>query len=82
MEALAEELAAESTGQSDPFRSRTLELESVCRDGSTIWTEAKMSALRDECGRLMGILGVSRDITERRRAQQALEDSETLPPAG
>jgi PAS domain S-box-containing protein len=76
MEALAEELAAESTGQIDPSRSRTLELESVCRDGSTIWTEAKMSALRDERGRLVGILGVSRDITERKRAQTILKASE------
>jgi PAS domain S-box-containing protein len=76
MEALAEELNAESTGQSAPSRSRTLELESVCKDGSTIWTEAKMSAVRDERGRLVGILGVSRDITERKRTQRALEESE------
>ncbi|UCF85989.1 MAG: PAS domain S-box protein [Desulfobacteraceae bacterium] len=74
--ALAEELAIEKTGNANPFRTRTLELEGFCKDGSSIWTEAKMSFLRDQAGQAVGIFGVSRDITERKRAEEALRESE------
>ena len=74
--ALTEELALETAGQADPSRSRKLELEMYCKDGSTIWTEMNMTFLRDADGRPVGILGVTRDITERKQAEQALEESE------
>jgi diguanylate cyclase (GGDEF)-like protein/PAS domain S-box-containing protein len=70
--ALAEELAIERTEQKDPFRSRKVELEMYCRDGSTIWTEMNMTFLRDSDGRPVGILGVTRDISERRKAEREL----------
>jgi diguanylate cyclase (GGDEF)-like protein/PAS domain S-box-containing protein len=70
--ALAEELAAERTGQADPLRSRKIELEMYCKDGSTIWTEMNMTFLRDPDGRPTGILGVTRDISERKRAEMEL----------
>jgi PAS domain S-box-containing protein len=76
MKALAEELAAESAGHSGPTRSRTLELEVICKDGATVWAEATTTFLRDDDGRAVGILGVSRDISERKRAQTVLEESE------
>lgn len=47
----------------------TLELEITCRGGSTAWTEFKMALLLDTDGRPVGTIGVSRDITERKRAQ-------------
>jgi len=71
--ALAEELAMEEMEQKDLSRSRTLELEQYCRDGSTVWAEVRMTFLRDEHNRAVGILGVSRDITERKRAEEALQ---------
>jgi two-component system cell cycle sensor histidine kinase/response regulator CckA len=74
--AFAEELAMEKMPDADPNRTRTLELEGYCKDGSTAWTESKMSFLRAEDGRPVGILGVSRDITERKRAQERLRESE------
>jgi diguanylate cyclase (GGDEF)-like protein/PAS domain S-box-containing protein len=69
---LAEELAAERTGQADPLRSRKIELEMYCKDGTTIWTEMNTTFLRDSDGRPIGILGVTRDITERKQMEQAL----------
>jgi len=49
-----------------------LELEMLCKDGSKVWTETRMSFLLDEQGKLSGILGVTRDIAERKRAEDKL----------
>ncbi len=74
--ALAEELAVESREQKDLSRSRTLETEELRKDGSTVWAEMKVTFLRDPDGRPAGILGVTRDITERKQAEEALRESE------
>jgi PAS domain S-box-containing protein len=76
MEAFSEELIKEKDGQSDPSRVRTIEMEGYRKDGSKIWTEAKTRFLRDSNGRPTGMLGVSRDITERKRAEETLRESE------
>jgi diguanylate cyclase (GGDEF)-like protein/PAS domain S-box-containing protein len=74
--ALAEELALEQGKEKDLSRSRTLELEHTCKDGSTVWLEVTTTFLRDEDGRAVGLLGASRDIGERRRAEDALRGTE------
>jgi PAS domain S-box-containing protein len=76
VKALEEELAKEKLPEKDLFRSRTLELEVVRKDGSTIWVETKMTFLRDPDGKPVEILGVNRDITERKRAEGTLRDRE------
>ena len=70
--AFEEELALEKDKRSDPSRIRTIEMEGYCKDGSMRWTEAKMTFLRDSAGQVVGILGVSRDITERKRMEEEL----------
>ncbi|MBI5118816.1 PAS domain S-box protein [Candidatus Poribacteria bacterium] len=77
MQALAEELEIEAGETKDLSRSRTIDLEHNCKDGSTVWAEVKMTFIRDAEGRPVGVLGVSRDISERKRAEQALMESET-----
>ena len=72
MEQLEEKLGREKMEKKGLFSSRTLELEQRRKDGSTVWTEVKLSFLRDPDGRSIGILGVSRDITERKRAEETL----------
>jgi PAS domain S-box-containing protein len=72
----AEEIAGLGLEQKDPNRSRTLELEVYRKDRSTIWVEANMALLHDTDGRPVGLLGVARDITERKRADDALRESE------
>lgn len=52
------------------------ELEQLCKDGSWIWTEANASVHYNEKGEIIGYHGASRDITERKRAQDALWESE------
>jgi PAS domain S-box-containing protein len=46
------------------------------RDGTRFWASVAIQPVRDDDGRLIGFAKVTRDITERRRAQQALEESE------
>ncbi len=46
------------------------------KDGSTTWVEVNIKTMRDEAGRLTGFLGVSRDISDRRKAETALLESE------
>jgi PAS domain S-box-containing protein len=50
-------------------RSCTLELELLRRGGSPVWTEVTASFLLGEDGHPVGLLGMARDITERRRAE-------------
>ena len=52
-----------------------LELEQYRKDGSTIWVEASMKTMRDDQGNLTGFLGVSRDISERKRIETAREEA-------
>ncbi|NOQ43255.1 MAG: PAS domain S-box protein, partial [Dehalococcoidia bacterium] len=76
LKAFTEEMAIENMEQKDLSRSRTLELEQCCKDGSIIWTELEVTFLRDSNGNANGILAVSRDITERKRAEEALRESQ------
>ncbi|MBN1593009.1 MAG: PAS domain S-box protein [Candidatus Coatesbacteria bacterium] len=82
MELLKEEMELERTGQGDPDRSGTLELELRCKDGSTVWTEVSMTFLRDENGKASAILGVTRDITQRRQAEQKLLQAQKMEAIG
>jgi PAS domain S-box-containing protein len=76
MEALAEEIATRNHGQKNQFWTRTLEMEMTCKDGCTVWTENIVSPLYDQDGNIIGIMGVTRDIRERKRAEDALRESE------
>ena len=48
----------------------------VRRDGSRFWANVVITALRDPSGRLQGFGKVTRDLTERRRQEDALRQSE------
>jgi PAS domain S-box-containing protein len=43
------------------------------KDGTTVWIDSKRVVLRDARGEAIGILGVARDITEGKRATEALQ---------
>jgi PAS domain S-box-containing protein len=45
------------------------------KDGSKFWANVVITALRDESGKLVGFAKVTRDITERMKAQEALRSS-------
>ena len=48
----------------------------VHKDGSLVWTEHRNVPVFDEAGNLVALEGIVRDITERKRAQEAVENSE------
>jgi signal transduction histidine kinase len=52
-------------------------LEEVCKDGSWVWVEATATAFYDEDGNISGYHGVSRDITERKKAELLLKERES-----
>jgi PAS domain S-box-containing protein len=66
MRSFSEIMEAGRSEHRDTPVSRTLELEMRRKDGDTVWTEVKLSLVRDEDQRPVGILGVTRDITERK----------------
>jgi PAS domain S-box-containing protein len=57
----------------DSGNPTVLELELLHRDGSTVWAEVTVSFLLDEDGKPAGLLGVTRDITERLKAAKERE---------
>jgi PAS domain S-box-containing protein len=71
---LAEQLALAEQHRDAPTRSRTVEVELTRKDGTTVWTEAKVSFLCDANGEPVGLVGLARDITERKRAEQELKE--------
>jgi PAS domain S-box-containing protein len=48
----------------------------VRKDGSTFWASVVITALRDPQGQLTGFAKVTRDLTERKRQEEALRHSE------
>lgn len=48
----------------------------IRKDGSRFWANVVITALHDEAGNLVGFAKVTRDLTERRRAEESLRASE------
>ncbi|HJW25096.1 MAG TPA: PAS domain S-box protein [Rhodocyclaceae bacterium] len=53
-----------------------LELQAYHANGSALWVRAKCAAVRDAQGRVVALRGALQDITEQKRAERALQDSE------
>ncbi|WP_319507212.1 PAS domain S-box protein [uncultured Methanolobus sp.] len=54
------------------FPPQRFELEQPCKDGSGVWTEATIGGMYNEQDEFIGILGVSRDIKERKELENTL----------
>ncbi|HEX76072.1 MAG TPA: PAS domain-containing sensor histidine kinase [Dehalococcoidia bacterium] len=72
MKAYEEEVSLGKTGVKGQPTSRVLELEGYKKDGSTEWIEIHTTVLRDQDGNVTGIVGVTRKITERKKAEEKL----------
>ena len=67
---IEEALALEKLEEKNFGRTWMMELEIICKDGSTVWTEVAAGFVFDKNGRAVEILGITRDITERKRAEE------------
>jgi len=65
----SEQASIEQSGTGDPGRTVLIEMEFKRKDGSTVWTESIVAYQRDLKGHAVAIVGVSRDISERRISQ-------------
>jgi signal transduction histidine kinase len=58
--------AAEGRFEEESWRLR--------RDGTRFWANVVMTVIRDDAGRVIGYVKVTRDVTERKRAEEAAEE--------
>ena len=66
------QLALESAAREGRFEAVGVRLR---KDGSRFWVNAVIDPIRDDKGNLLGFAKITRDITERRNAQQELEEA-------
>ena len=64
-----EEMEKEKDPLYDKNRTRNIEIQHYKADGNFIWVSMHISALRDNMGNIKGFQGVTRDITERKKAE-------------
>jgi PAS domain S-box-containing protein len=74
MAILSEGLIESMEEGTSPYESVILEMEAVTKEGRPVWMEVNLSILHDSKDHLRGILGVARDVTERKQTQEQLED--------
>lgn len=55
-----------------------MEIEQIRKDGSTFWTEITVRFIFDDNGQPVGLLGITRDISQRRALQEALIRTEKM----
>ena len=54
----------------------------VRKDGTTFWASATVNAIRDGGGRLIGFAKITRDLTERRAAEERLRQAQKMEGIG
>ena len=74
----------EEREKGEPARALTVAVEEgrfekegwrVRKDGSRFWASIVIDAIRDDSGKLIGFAKITRDITERKQAEQTLEET-------
>jgi len=81
-DAFQEGIKTANEERNNRFMSRTLELEVTCKEGPTVWTEARTNPLFSSEGSPMGTLCVLRDITERKKMEEEMLKVEKLEAIG
>jgi diguanylate cyclase (GGDEF)-like protein/PAS domain S-box-containing protein len=74
---LSDKISAIENGAKEDPVSEIIEVEQLCRSGRTIHVEVVISAVTDAEGRLKEFVGISRDISVRKRAETRLKYQST-----
>ncbi len=61
------------TGANDQLK---MERKYIRKDGSTLWVDETVSVGQDDAGKLVSVIGIVQDISERKRITEALQASE------
>jgi PAS domain S-box-containing protein len=72
-QALAQELLLANEETGEVFSSRSVEIEYQHKDGSGRWMEVTLTWLRGPENTPLGLLGISRDMTHRKEADEILQ---------
>ncbi|MBI4861012.1 MAG: PAS domain S-box protein [Candidatus Riflebacteria bacterium] len=73
---LSRELSRDGQPGVDPDRSAIVEMTYTHRNGSAVLTEISFSYVRDAQGRPVGLHGITRDVTDRRRLETGLLEAQ------
>ena len=76
IEIFSEEMEKEKVPDNDPNRSRQFEVEHYHANGDKKWLSMNVSIIRDENGTPVGFQGVTRDITNQKKIETELRESE------
>ncbi|MFW9873283.1 MAG: PAS domain-containing protein [Candidatus Thorarchaeota archaeon] len=67
MNALNNESSVNRIREKNNSKTRSFELRFICKDGTTIWTKTNLSFIKDSVGNPTGILGIARNITDKKQ---------------
>jgi PAS domain S-box-containing protein len=70
---LNEELAEDKRADADKNRNRIYEIQQYRKDGSLVELSVNVRFLRNEYGEPVGLIGVSRDVTEKKKNEKVKE---------
>ncbi|MFO7881316.1 MAG: transporter substrate-binding domain-containing protein [Kosmotogaceae bacterium] len=70
MSIIQEEMKSIETNENKHESRRIIEFEQKRKDGFSIWVESTIVFLRDKDGNTVSILGISRDISKRKQAEE------------
>ncbi len=73
IQTFSEEIGCDGDPGVLPDRSIVLELDTIRKDGSVLPIEVKVSFLRDKAGLPTGVIGITRDVTERKQAEEKIK---------
>lgn len=64
--------ATELVAAGKPYPEFVADLEQPHKNGGTVWSEVKTAGIYNEAGEFIGVVGVARDLTERRKTEQQM----------
>ncbi len=70
LRAFNRESASDTPDKGKTGSSPSYEIPLIKKDGTKIWAEIRLTAIRDDSGETIGYVGIARDIGERRQAEQ------------